>query len=200
MGQGLEIFPINSKPLGLSYDQWSVRWWQWIASIPVHRNPAFDVSGEFINVNQQIPNVTFLCQTMEGAEKIPRRVGKIPADNFIFMPIINWISINGVDGETDRELSEIAKKKMDIIDKLELSINDSDYSRGLILNRVITSFFEVNLPENNIFKLDKGKRRCISDGYWVFIHYLSDGLTLSTNSACSSGITRIAIEYDLGTS
>jgi hypothetical protein len=116
------------------------------------------------------------------------------------MPIINWISINGVDGETDRELSEIAKKKMDIIDKLELSINDSDYSRGLILNRVITSFFEVNLPENNIFKLDKGKRRCISDGYWVFIHYLSDGLTLSTSSACSSGITRIAIEYDLGTS
>jgi hypothetical protein len=199
MDQSLEIFPINSNPLGVPYGEWSIKWWQWIASIPVHRNPAFDQSGELINHTQPVQDVTFLCQTIEGVEKIPRRLGNIPANKFIFMPIINWISIQGLDGDTDSELAAIAKEKMDIIDKLELWINDFNYSEGLIGNRVCTSFFEVSLPQDNIFRMEKGKKRCISDGYWVFFRYLSDRFSITTKSACSSGKTQIAVEYDLGT-
>src|SRR5438105_7459590 len=33
------VHPPNSKPYGLTYDQWSARWWQWIFSIPSAVNP-----------------------------------------------------------------------------------------------------------------------------------------------------------------
>ncbi|MDQ6865384.1 MAG: hypothetical protein M3044_16350, partial [Thermoproteota archaeon] len=28
------IFPVDSKPYGISYPDWTVKWWQWADSIP----------------------------------------------------------------------------------------------------------------------------------------------------------------------
>ena len=36
----ISIFPIESKPYGLSYGDWSVRWWKWLLSIPKSDNPS----------------------------------------------------------------------------------------------------------------------------------------------------------------
>jgi len=197
MDQNIGIFPINSKPLGLSYTEWSIKWWQWITSIPIERNPAYDQNGEFVNVNQNIKNVTFLCQTIEGAKCTPNRTSTIHTGRLFFMPIINWISIEGIDGSNDTDLITIAQNKMDVIDKLELKINGLENNYELIKNRVNSTFFIIDLPKNNIFNLEAGKKRCISDGYWVFFQYYSGVLKLSTNSSCSSGITQISVEYNL---
>ena len=197
MNQILDIFPINSKPLGLSYAEWSIKWWQWITSIPIEQNPAYDQNGEFVNVNQNIRNVTFLCQTIEGAKCTPIRTNTIHKGGLFFMPIINWISIEGIDGYNDIDLITMAKNKMDVIEKLELKINGLMNNYELIRNRVNSTFFIIDLPKNNIFNLEVGKRRCISDGYWVFFQYYSDALNLYTNSSCSSGVTQISVEYNL---
>ena len=34
-----QIFPINSKPFGLTYGEWAARWWQWALSIPLFGQP-----------------------------------------------------------------------------------------------------------------------------------------------------------------
>ena len=54
MSSYANVFPIDSRPFGLSYSDWCIKWWQWISSIPKHINPAFDWGGNKIYENQNI--------------------------------------------------------------------------------------------------------------------------------------------------
>lgn len=64
-------------------------------------------------MNQFDPNVLFLCQTIDSIKEdrttqdraITMRTGRS-----VFMPIINWVSVLHVDGQTDEELVSVAKK------------------------------------------------------------------------------------------
>ena len=38
------VFPVDSKPYGLTYGEWTAKWWQWALSIPKDINPAGDTS------------------------------------------------------------------------------------------------------------------------------------------------------------
>lgn len=193
----INILPIDSKPFGLSYGDWIIKWWQWISSIPKGNSPAFDWTGDNVNVNQNDPNVIFLCQTYEGVESTPSRRNVITRGKSIFMPVINWISLMHYDGNTDEELLKIARNKMDVIGPLEITINEIAINRGLEKFRFLSPFFEVNLPKNNIFGISPGKIRCISDGYWIFLSPIYENLKLSSFSSCSSGVTKIKVNYEL---
>jgi hypothetical protein len=46
------VLPPQSHPFGLTYSEWSARWWQWDLSIPVH-NPPFSM-----NVNHPLVDLT----------------------------------------------------------------------------------------------------------------------------------------------
>ena len=191
------IYPIDSKPYGFSYSEWSVKWWQWLSSIPKENNPTLDWTGAKVHVNQINQNVFFLCQTIEGVNSLPLRKSTIPSNRAIFMPIINWISIMDVDGHTDKELMEVARHRMDIIGALEITINEIIINEGLEKYRVQSPFFEIDLPEDNIYGLSSGKRRCISEGYWIFFKHISKNIRLYSFSSCSSGATKIKVNYEL---
>jgi hypothetical protein len=194
----ISIFPIHSKPFGYTYEEWSARWWQWLLSIPKSKNPAFDSTGANANVNQNYPNVFFLCQTYEeGAPSIANRAVTVPAGRSIFMPIINWISILHIDGETEQESIEIANKRMDVVANLLITINGLTVKNGLEKYRVRSAFFEITLPEDNILALPSGLIRAISDGYWLFFKPLEGDTKISSFGSCSSGSTRIGVSYNL---
>ncbi|MGI9010208.1 MAG: hypothetical protein ACR2F1_03355 [Nitrososphaeraceae archaeon] len=199
MSPQFNIFPIKSKPFGFTYSEWSIKWWQWISSIPKDKNPTFDWSGDNINVNQNDKRVLFLCQTYEGVEPTPYRRNIITKGSSIFMPIINWISIMHHDGDTDEELLKSAKNKMDVVGDLEITINGTTINKGLKKYRSLSPFFEIDLPENNIFVITPGKRRCVSDGYWIFLTPISEDVRLSSFASCSSGVTKIKVNYELNT-
>ncbi|HJT83268.1 MAG TPA: hypothetical protein VJ697_02195 [Nitrososphaeraceae archaeon] len=191
------IYPIDSEPYGITYGEWSIRWWQWLLSIPKENNPALDWIGTNAHINQIYPNVFFLCQTIEGVEAIPIRKITIPFGKAIFMPIINWISIQGEDGNTAKELKEVAQQRMNVIGSLEFTINELTINKGLEKYRVLSSFFEIDLPQNNVFGLTSGKRLCISDGYWIFIKFFSKNIKFCSFSSCSSGLTQIKVNYEV---
>jgi hypothetical protein len=197
MEEFIYFFPINSNPLGTSYADWTIKWWQWLTSIPKDINPAYDETGQYLHVNQTNAYVTFLCQVFDGAKSIPTRRSSVIKKRFFFLPIMTWISIEGIDGENDEKLMNIARAKMDKINKLELLINGIDFSKDLNKNRVITDFFCINLPENNIFDMPHGTKKCVSDGYWIFFEVNSEKLICNTDSLCSSGKNRIAVNYEL---
>lgn len=199
MSPQFKIFPINSKPFGLAYSEWSIKWWQWISSIPKDKSPVFDWSGHNVNVNQNDQRVLFLCQTYEGVESTPYRKNVITKGRSIFMPIINWISIMHHDGDTEEELLKIARNKMDVIGPLEITINGKTINTGLEKYRTLSPFFEIEFPENNIFVITPGKRRCVSDGYWIFLTPISEDIKLSSFASCSSGVTKIKVNYELNT-
>ena len=127
----ISVFPIDSKPYGFTYGEWSAKWWQWLLSIPRPANPAFDSTGANANVGQRDPDVYFLCQTIEGVKGVHSRICSIQPGKAIFMPIINWVSILHAEGESDQQMIAIAKEKIDAVAKLEVSINGKNISEGL---------------------------------------------------------------------
>jgi hypothetical protein len=193
------VSPRHSTPYGLSYEEWSIKWWQWLLSVPKSNNPAFDSTGRDANVGQSDPNVFFLCQTYERVKSIPDRSIHVHASKSVFMPIINWISILHIDGETDQELASIAKQRMDVVANLEIVINGTKINKGLEKYRAQSPFFYVVLPEDNIIEASPGTKRCISDGYWVFLTSLERYTRLSSFGSCSSGVTRIGVHYEIST-
>lgn len=191
----VSVYSIDSKPYGLTYGEWSAKWWKWFLSIPKKHNPAFDLDGSNASTSQSYLPVFFLCQTYENTDILPNRTVDIPINSLIFMPIINWISIMHHDGETDEQLLTIARNKMDVVTNLEFIVNGIPVRKGLEAYRAVSPFFDVELPKDNIIGLSPGVRRAVSDGFWFFLKPLHNMLELTSTGACSSGLTKIGVKY-----
>ena len=190
-------FPIDSRPYGLSYGDWSARWWQWLLSVEKPINPAFDTSGDNAGINQKYPEVFFLCQTYEGVEVIPNRTVNVPSGKAVFLPVINWVSLLHLDGETEEELLTKANERMNVIGDMQITVNGASISKELPNYRAQSPFFDVELPQDNIVGLSAGLTRAISDGYWLFLKPFNNSTQISTFGSCSSGVTKIAINYTI---
>jgi len=193
----ISTFSLDSKPFGHSYSEWSAKWWQWLLSIPLARNPAFDFTGANANINQNNPDVFFCCQTYEGTLTVPNRTVSLKVGRSIFMPIINWVSILHIDGETDEELIETANQRMDAITCLQIDINGTTVKNGLQKYRARSPFFDVKLPRDNILALQPGPIRAVSDGYWLFLKGMESDTKITSFGSCSSGATKIGVNYTL---
>jgi hypothetical protein len=79
------IAPPETLPGGLSYQQWSAKWWQWAWSIPFSTNPILDTTGADCGVDQSGP-VWYLAGT---AGFNAERDCTLPAGKMIFFPIVN---------------------------------------------------------------------------------------------------------------
>lgn len=195
------LFPIESKPYGFSYGQWIAKWWQWLLSIPLSTNPAFDETGVYANINQSDRNVLFLCQTFSDGRAATglswTRKICLKKGSSLLLPFINWISVLQVDGNTIEEIEFIARKKMDAISALEIKIDDVTFKTGLEQYRAKSPLFAAVLPNNNILGLSGGLKYFISDGYWMFLKKTEKDSTISTFGSCSSGQNRFAINYRL---
>jgi hypothetical protein len=101
------VFPVDSKPYGKSYAEWSAIWWQWLLSIPEDKSPAGDLTGENCETNQQGP-IWFLAGTFGGAAE---RTCTIPSGKAImFSPINSECSYAEYpDEKTESDLLECAK-------------------------------------------------------------------------------------------
>jgi hypothetical protein len=192
------VFPIHDRPFGLSYGDWTVKWWKWILQIPKSINPLFDKDGKNAYLNQIHGKVFFLCQTLESSGKFPLRTVKIPKESSIFMPVINWVSVLGEDGETDEQLLRVARQRMDVVKDLHIHINKIALTTDTLKKfRTQSPFMDVLLPENNIFGQPSGQTRMVSDGYWIFLRPISDSIRIKSLGSCSSGITKIGVDYNI---
>ena len=189
------VFPVNSRPFGLSYSEWSESWWKWIFDVPKPWSPLADRTGENANVGQSHPHVFYLCQTNEQIGDIPIRKVKVSKNKSFFFPIINWLSVKGVDGENDKELTRAARERMDVVSNLEIIIDGVKLSNELKTFRVASKVFELNIHENNVFDLPSGNTRAVSDGYWLMVLPRNPIRELSSFGSCSSGTTKIAVRY-----
>ena len=191
---GINVYRIDDTPYGITYEQWCIEWWRWLLSFPKSTNPACDEDGSLAKHNQFYPNVYFLCQTMEKSHYVPNREVTIPIGVKIFLPIINWISVK-VDGQSEKEMIDLAKMRIDSVGRLQVKINNEELDINLWSNRVRPPPFEVELPEDNLLEEDSGIKTLVTDGYWIFFEPLTHEITLSTSGACSLGITEIGVKY-----
>ena len=103
-----EYFTPTDKPYGLTYGQWTVKWWEWIWSIPDSNSPLRDNTGKNADVNQPEKDVWFLVGTWatETMLTIPTRKVTIPFGRSLLFPIINCEAnpIEYPDLKTDEDI------------------------------------------------------------------------------------------------
>ncbi len=85
------VLPPQSKPYGSSYAEWSVKWWQYVFSLPATNNPILGTGD--CSAGQSGP-VWFLVGSFAPATET--RTCTIPPGKALFFPIINgWADNTG---------------------------------------------------------------------------------------------------------
>ena len=165
-------FPPHSRPYGLGYADWSIRWWQRLYSITRENNPAIDDSGKNCSQMQHGP-VWFLAGTVESSTVV--RVCSIPIGKATLFPIINSErSTAELQGATDLQLSECVVNDIDQTTNLDATIDGfriQDFNRY----RILTPPFNVAICENNFLGQKPGSARMVSDGFWILLKPMSVG-------------------------
>ncbi len=174
------VIPINSKPHGLSYGEWSARWWDWALSIPPSMNPLLDPSGAFCTQGQS-GRVWFLAETFGGSAI---RTCAVPAGTMLFFPILNGAFGSGLGdcppgnpgaGCSVPTLRAAAAANVDPPVTLLVSIDGVPLT-GLSAYRATSPVFSYTVTSDNVVGLLAGTYSpVVSDGYWMMLAPLSAG-------------------------
>jgi hypothetical protein len=204
-------FMPDSKPYGLTYGQWTVKWWNWALSIPKENNPVVDDTGKYANVSQNDPNVFFLAGTFGGATV--QRQCTVPDGRAVLFPVINYHVNRIMDPQliTETEMVEEVIKDQDDIINLEATIDGkripfyrvrSDPSVfPLTISPDLISTLSPDLIETKK-EIPKGKDAMIceaaSDGYWIFLKPFAKGEhKIFFAGSCSSGVRNVRAAYNI---
>lgn len=184
------------KPYGLSFGEWTVKWWRWIVSIPIERNPALDYVGQNSGANQTAP-VWFLAGTF-GENKRPIRKCTVPRNMAFFFPIINY-EINQLEDSSLKSDQEMISHVVDDINDIIKKVVTVD-GNNIPAYRVQSSpeVFYLNLGPSNCLGLKPGLVKVAADGYWAFLKPLSIGEhEIFFHGSCSGGIRNSTAQYFL---
>jgi len=97
------ILPPHSRPFGQSYAEWSVKWWQWVFSLPANENPIVNTGDG--TAGQSGP-VWFLSGAF--APTTATRSLHLPAGKALFFPIYNgWADNTGCPDYTTFSAQEL---------------------------------------------------------------------------------------------
>jgi hypothetical protein len=194
--ESIEFHSPESKPYGLTYGQWTVKWWKWALSVQKDRNPIVDTSGANASISNNDPNVFFLAGTLGGAEV--ERMCEVPPNRSILFPVINY-EVNLTDDpefSNDSELVAGVKQDIDDILYLETSVDGNEVKIFRISSDPPIFDLEDNFESTS--GRESNSKRASSDGYWVFLKPLRKGEhELFFAGSCSAGTRNVKASYRL---
>lgn len=166
----VQLFRSDSTPFGTPYAEWTSRWWTWLISIPLSESPAADSTGQYCATNQEGP-VWFLAGTFQGSAV---RTCEIPSGKAILFPVFNaeCSFAEYPNLRSDSELSQCAREAIDPVTFVQASVDGMPLQN---ISRVQSQPFNATFPEENIFGVQAGPTRAVSDGFWIFLQPLSPG-------------------------
>ena len=174
------VLPPNSQPYGLTYGEWSAKWWQWAVKIPASNSPISDTTGAHCAVNQS-GNVWFLAGTATSTAGGPgvTRTCTVPSGKAILFPIINGeCSQAEGNGTTQAQLSACAKSLIDAVTVVTATVDGVDLQNLTPPNspyRVQSPLYTFNAVQDNPFSIPPGPSPSVADGYWILLAPLSTG-------------------------
>jgi hypothetical protein len=196
------VIPINARPNGLSYGEWSARWWDWVLSIPPSMNPLLDTTGAFCTQGQS-GHVWFLAETFGGSAS---RTCTVPAGTMLFFPILNGVFGSGLGdcpagnpgaGCSVPTLRAAAAANVDPPVTLLVSI-DGVPLKDLSAYRATSPVFSYTVTSDNLVGLPGGTYSpVVSDGYWLMLAPLSEGVHTIFIEGISSGGFETDVSYTL---
>jgi hypothetical protein len=169
------VFAIDSKPYGVSYEDWTIKFWQWLLSMPVDVNPTTDTTGERCAQEQEDSPVFFLVGAGGG---VVERTCTVPAGKAILVPVgsveCSFAELGEFGGKTEEELHTCAEEDQSSNPLLFLSVDGREF-KELESYRIHSRAFDVNFPPNALFAAEPGPSRAVSDGYWIILEPLPVG-------------------------
>jgi hypothetical protein len=174
---------MSSEPFGMSYEDWTIKFWQWLISIPADRSPVTDETGERAGVAQIGQPIFNLVFSSKGEVQ---REYTVPAGQHILIPV-NVVETSFTEfpgAKDDDDLRKLAKEdessnpfvflSVDGKKFNELESTDGNQLADLKEFRVHSRPFDVTFPDNPIFGFP-GRSRAVSDGFWVILEALTIG-------------------------
>ena len=163
-------------------------WWQWALSKPVDDSPLFggdptyteeQCNGEPVTTTQ---GETWFLAGAAGRtpeERTAVRTCSMPAGSQLFFPVVNtaWV-FTDPETDTDKQAREAVQSFMrGLLSDPEFSMVvtvDGEEVHSIV--RAKSHFFDVDLPEDNVFGEPEGTYRALADGFWVKLPPLSEGV------------------------
>jgi hypothetical protein len=166
------VFPIDSKPYGLSYEDWTIKFWQWLLSIPADKNPITDTSGKLCSQNQNASLPVFFLAFSTGGGAA--RTCDISVGKAILIPInVVECSFAELNVKTEEELHTCATEDESSNPQLFLPVDGREF-KDLEKYRIHSRAFDIELPDNSVIQVS-GPTRAVSDGYWIILEPLATG-------------------------
>jgi hypothetical protein len=164
------VYSKDSSPFGTPYGQWLAKWWQWSFSIPTANHPRDNYSPEKCGINQAGP-VWFLADQLGGREE---RTCTIPAGKAIFVPLlIGQCDYSTPEIKNDVDLKTCASEGNNY-GVIEATI-DGVKLKNLEGYRTQAGFFNITVPQNNIYNEKPGTYKAFADGFFVLLEPLKLG-------------------------
>jgi hypothetical protein len=168
----LRLFSTDSKPFGVPFSDWCVRWIKWCLETPTPINPAYDNTGKLANSNQPTDAPVFFLagHFMRNTQPIVREC-EVPAGRHLFFPVIEkeCSFSEDVDLRTEPELQARTQDHVSRITHLECSV-DGEYVENLYAHKLQLPVFDLNFPEDNVYGHKGGHTtRSTSCGFWIFL-------------------------------
>lgn len=187
------VYALDSKPYGLTYEDWTIKFWQWLLPIPSERSPMTDETGEFCGENQQDLPVFFLAFTGGGQAE---RTCTVPYGKAILVPInvveCSFLELPGA--RTEGELHVCAEEDESSNPGVFLSVDGTEL-KELLQYRVHSRTFDATFSD--IFGTAGGPTRVVSDGYWIILEPLQTGThTLHFKAILTNPETGVLIYSD----
>jgi hypothetical protein len=171
----LSIFPPDSEPYGLTYDEHAQNFWKWLLSIPASESPMDDTKGDKCTVGQANTNSSvFYLGPGEGKME---RTCTVPAGKGLVIPVMEVEqSDKEIPGASVEELTNAAKKDQDSVNSLYLKDEEYTYNDLLKYRIQPTEPFQVIFPDNGIFGVvDGGPSQVVADGWYIISEPLTPG-------------------------
>lgn len=191
----VKIFPPNTKPYDISYEEHVKNYWKWIISFPASNSPYTDDTGERCALGQNDSNSSVFYLVGAGGGQ-HYRTCKVPEGKGIFIPVLN-VEVSDKEQPNDpspEALSRAATNDQNLVGSLYLEINgqkiiDEFYLRGVVNEknttaskyRIHTDVFEIEFPESAKFgdalydvKVP-GKSKAVADGFYLITEPLKKG-------------------------
>jgi hypothetical protein len=157
------ILPPNARPLGLSYSEWSVKWWQWCLSQPLEGHPSVASPAFQVSSGQSGP-VWFLAAPLDTNV----RSCTIPWGKALFVGVINseWSSLEGY--ATEEEQREFAAWYADHMHSIFVTLDGVPVA-NIGNYRSASPQFTFTAPSPWLFGPIGGTGTAVSEGTYVYL-------------------------------
>lgn len=168
---GLPVLPPGAKVEGVSFGQWTARWWQWALSQPIE--PYLDPDGRLCELGQEGP-VWFLAGT-DGSFTAKRKC-IVPGGKYLLVPVINMIHMyHAAESDPDHTHPCSTLQARAAVN------NDHLVSAVVLIDGVpLADVAQYRVRSDGCFALDPQARvgaspSAAADGYWLLLKPLSPG-------------------------